>query len=169
MELRPAEETIQEIVRRYDKNPKGWQFLVGRGAGGYQDLFFIQQPDNQIWQIKQHYLNPYKIVGFGGSIDAPPPSLESPEFGLRPVPQAELAQIFHERPSMVVLEKILRRSPVPMREAMHDEGLLSGPIIHLRQSPSFLSKEQEKLDLKLRLELEDFLWKRYPERMRLSI
>jgi len=170
MELEPAEEMLQEILKRYDKNPKGWQFFVGRSAGGFQDLFFIQNSEQEFWQIKQHYLNPYKSVGFGARIDGSQyRSLESPEFGLRPVPHSELARILDEKLSSNILEEILRRSPVPIREAMQGEGLLSGPIIHLRQSPTFLSKEQEELDLRLRLELENLLWKRYPERMRLSV
>jgi len=170
MELEPAEEMMQEILKRYDRNPKGWQFLVGRGAGGFQDLFFIQNSDEQIWQIKQHYLNPYKIIGFGARIEGlQRSSLESPEFGLRPLPQDELVNILSEKPSLNILEEVLRRSPVPTNEAMRGDGLLSGPIIHFKQSPAFLSKEQEKLDLKLRLELEKFLWEHYPERMRLSV
>ena len=170
MELEPAEEMVKEILKRYDKNPKGWQFYVGRSAGGFQDLFFIQNSDQEIWQIKQQYINPYKIVGFGARIDGSQyRSPESPEFGLRPIPHSELARIFDEKLSSNVLEEILRRSPVPIREAMQGEGLLSGPIIHLRQPSTFLSKEQEELDLRLRLELEKFLWEHYPERMRLSV
>lgn len=170
MELEPADEIIQEILKRYDRNPKGWQFFVGRGAGGYQDLFFIQNSDQVLWQIKQHYLNPYKMVGFGARIDGSQQrSLESPEFGLRPIPHSELQRMFDDKLSSDILEGILRRSPVTIREAMQGAGLLSGPIIHLRQSPAFLSKEQEELDLRLKIELENLLWKRYPERMRLSV
>lgn len=170
VELEPADEIIQEILKRYDKNPKGWQFFVGRGAGGFQDLFFIQNSAQELWQIKQHYLNPYKMVGFGARIDGSRHrSLESPEFGLRPIPHSELETIFGGKLAPNVLEEILRRSPVPIREAMQGEGLLSGPIIHLSQTPAFLSREQEELDLRLKLELENLLWKRYPERMRLSV
>lgn len=170
MELEPADETMRRILKRYDKDPMGWQVLVGRSAGGFQDLFFIQSLDQQIWQIKQHYLNPYKVVGFGAELEGMPRQiLESPDFGLRPIPQIELARMFDEKTTLKALQEALNRSPVPTREAMQGDGLLSGPIIQFTRTPVPLSRQQEELDLKLKSELEKFLWKHYPERMRLSV
>ncbi|MGQ9513853.1 MAG: hypothetical protein ACUVTL_02205 [Thermoproteota archaeon] len=172
MELQPAEKIMEEIMKRYDSNPRGWQVYIGRGVGGYQNLFISHKTDSDslLYQIKQHYLNPYKALGVGARIEGKQMSLvESHEFGLRPVPQNELLELFEENLQHKTLQEILRRNPISIREASKVPSLLSGPILHVNQTSGFLSKEQEELDLKLRLELEKLLWKNYPERMRLSV
>jgi hypothetical protein len=161
---------MEEIMKRYDSNPRGWQVYIGRGSGGYQNLFISHKTDSLLYQIKQYYLNPYKSLGVGAKIEGKQLTLvESHEFGLRPVPQNELLKLFDENLCHKILQEILGRDPISIRDASKVSGLLSGPILHVNQTSGLLSKEQEELDLKLRLELEKLLWKNYPERMKLYI
>ncbi|MBO3802730.1 MAG: hypothetical protein JTT11_02460 [Candidatus Brockarchaeota archaeon] len=172
MELQPAEKIMEEIMKRYDKNPRGWRVYVGKGAGGYQNLLFAHDTGSgsQLFQIKQHYLSPYKTLGLGARMEGKQlPIAESQEFGLRPVPENEVLELFDEKLSLKILGEILSRNPVSISDASKASSLLSGPIIHVNQPSFFISKEQEELDLRLRLELEKLLWKHYPERMRLSV
>jgi len=172
MEFQPVERIMEEIMRRYDRNPRGWQVYIGRGAGGYQNLFFSHKTDleSKLYLIKQHHLSPYKALGLGAKIEGKQlPAIESQEFGLRPVPQNELLELFDENLSQKILREILSHNPVSITDASKASSLLSGPIIHVGQTSGFLSKEQEELDLKLKIELEKLLWKHYPERMRLSV
>jgi hypothetical protein len=147
-----------EIARRYDRDPQGWNVLVGKDRAGFFDV--LVSHGREAWQVKEYQVNPYKFVGLGSRIsNLPPHPLASREFpfGLRPVGMdimKELSNLGDEPTAMgEFASKLLSEKPVSASEAMQSPAILQGPILQSSRPLDSLSTAQTKLDEKLRMEL----------------
>ncbi len=62
--MEPAEITFENILKRYNKNPKGWNFSVGRG---HDEKFFdiLISHEKDVWQVKLDTLYRPNPLGVG--------------------------------------------------------------------------------------------------------
>ena len=148
----------REIARLYDKNPQGWNVLVGKDRAEFFDVLITH--GKEAWQVKEYQVNPYKFVGLGSRIpNLPPHPLASSQypFGLRPVgldSMKELTRLIDEPEAMSQLaSKLLSEKPISSSEAVQSPAILQGPILHSNMPLDTLSTAQTKLDEKLRREL----------------
>jgi hypothetical protein len=156
----------QEIMQRYNRHPQGWQVWLGKDARGFLDVFIFH--GNEFWQIKEFQVNPYRVVGYGGSIatDQPLPLHSSRyQFGLRPIDESrmkELARCIDDPRSMAdLISKLLRIRPVPTEEAMSSPVILQGPVMQLSRGLDTISESQKELDRKLGYQLQKLVMRKY--------
>ena len=156
--MRDSVKVRREIARLYDKDPQGWNVLVGKDSAGFFDVLISHQ--KEAWQVKEYQVNPYKFVGLGSRIpNLPFDPLASNEhqFGLRPIGLEsikELSSVMDEPKTLSQLaSKLLAEKPVSSSEAMESPAILQGPIVQSSKPLDTLSTAQEKLDEKLRREL----------------
>ena len=163
--MKSAEGVKRAILRHYDKDPKNWYILSGRDRHGYHDLAVMHGTD--LWLIKEQLINPYKSVGFAvktfGKEDQLE-SLNSYQYGVRPISRIqieEMAETIQAGKSVhEVLSEIMRHRPISFRD-IRGPAIVQGPILHADRPIDLLSERQRDLDLKLRLELEKLLMKKY--------
>jgi hypothetical protein len=156
--LRDSVKIRREIARLYDKDPQGWNVLVGKDPAGFFDALISH--GRETWQVKEYQVNPYKFVGLGSRIpNLPSNPLDSNEhqFGLRPIGLdsiKELSSVIDEPKALSELaSKLLGEKPVSSSEAMESPAILQGPIVQSNKPLDSLSTAQGKLDEKLRREL----------------
>jgi hypothetical protein len=146
----------QEIAKRYDKDPHGWNVLVGKDRAGFFDLLISH--GIEAWQVKEYQVNPYKFVGLGSRLSNLPPlkPMEYP-FGLRPVDLDSIRELTNmmDEPKVMneLASKLLSEKPVSSIEAAESPAILQGPILHSDKPLDGLSSAQTRLDEKLRREL----------------
>ena len=100
------------------------------------------------FQLKLIPLNPYEFTGAGVEIPGSSKSIEtirsSPEFGLRPLNDSDLASIAHALSSREEAEsklgELLRRAPMSL------EDLSSGPSSHVLRGPVLIRPDLGTLD-----------------------
>lgn len=163
--MRSADDVKREVLERYNKDPRSWHMLSGKDRYGYHDLVVMHGAD--VWIIKEQLVNPFKSVGFAVKtlckVD-PFQNIESPQCGFRPVSQAQIADIFEmiraSKNSHELLSEIMNQRPVSLRE-VRSPAVVQGPILHLDRPTDFVSTKQRDLDLKLKVELERLLMKKY--------
>jgi hypothetical protein len=169
--IRPAEEVKKEIIKRYNADPLGWQVLAGRDLGGRYELLFVHNSD--LWLVKEEQINPYKFVGYGVREE-----LEEEEvikkispypFGLRPISKKHVVEMVNAMQNGKnfdeIIKKIMNIKPVSsfkLRSCLAFEG----PIVYSSKPIYFISKKHRELDLKLRMQLEKLLAKKYPHVLR---
>lgn len=163
-----AEDARREILKRYNRNPRGWKVFSAKDSRGYYDLLVIHGSD--VWMIKEHYINPFKSVGYafkvkdGKALSNLP---ISPDFGFRPVPKDKLEEVLKGSPEdslKNLVKEIIDTKPVPVNGLTNTEGLIvQGPLIHYTRPIGLISQRNRELDLQLRSELERILIKRYPQ------
>lgn len=153
-------------MQRYDEDPRGWRVLVGKDKYGFFDVLFSHGPE--LWQIKEHEVNPYKFVGYGAKLRGVGRTLAgiSPySFGLRPISEAntkELAGALDDPRTIVeIMSKIMSSKPVPSREALDGSVVLQGPVVQSFRPIELVSERQRELDRKLRGELEKLVQRKY--------
>jgi len=143
-------------MRLYDRDPEGWNILVGKDRAGFYDALITH--GSKAWQLKEYQVNPYRFVGLGSKIPSsgPFPTKEFP-FGLRPVgvdQMNELATLIDDPKAMSELAaRLLSEKPVSSREAMESAAILQGPILHSSKPLDALSSAHTRLDDRLRREL----------------
>jgi hypothetical protein len=149
----------REIVRLYDKDPQGWNVLVGRDRAGFYDVLISHGAE--AWQVKEYQVNPYKFVGLGSrlpnALPGPLTGVESP-FGLRPINLDTIKEITtlmdDPRAMSELTSKVLNEKPVSSREAIESPAILQGPILHSINPLEALSTSHSKLDARMRKELQ---------------
>jgi hypothetical protein len=156
--LRDSTKIRREIARFYDRDPQGWNVLVGKDRAGFFDVLISHRRDS--WQLKEYQVNPYKFVGLGSRIsDLPssPPSPDSYQFGFRPIGLdsiKELSTLMDDPKALNELAtKLLNEKPVTSKEAWESPAVLQGPVLHSNRPIDTLSNAQMRLDEKLRKEL----------------
>jgi hypothetical protein len=164
--LRDSTKIRGEIARRYDKDPQGWNVLVGKDRAGFFDV--VISHGREAWQVKEYQVNPYKFVGLGSRIpNLPPSSLATNEFqfGLRPIGLdniKELSNLMDDPSAMSELaSRLLTKKPVSASEALESPAVLQGPVLHSSRPLDTLSTAQSKLDEKLRRELRRMVSKEF--------
>jgi hypothetical protein len=156
--LRDSVKIRREIARLYDKDPQGWNVLVGKDMAGFFDVLISH--GNEAWQVKEYQVNPYKFVGLGSrmpNLPSNPLASNEHQFGLRPIGLdsiKELSSVIDEPKALGELaSKLLGEKPVSSSEAMESPAILQGPIVQSNKPLDSLSTAQERLDEKLRREL----------------
>ena len=163
--LKPAEKIREEILRKYNKNPKNWYVFVGIDSEKYFNTFFLHDY-KEIWMIKEFALNPYKFDGLGCKVRVKNKETEYKgelnfpfTFGLHEVKKEERNAILNGNFS--VIEKILSRSPLPFDE-IKNSAVIEGPII-LHNKKIRISKAQEDLEKKLQIGIKKLIYREYPD------
>ena len=59
---------MKEMKELYDKNPENWRVLAGRSPNEFNDIFFCQLNENNLWQIKAEQMDPLNIIGIGAKV-----------------------------------------------------------------------------------------------------
>lgn len=156
----------REIARLYEKDPEGWQVLVGKDHSGFYDALISH--GTQAWQVKEYQVNPYKFVGLGSrlpSLTSDPLIPQEHPFGLRAIGLdqiKEMASVIEDPASMNELAaKLLSRRPVSVREAIESPAVLQGPILQSSRPIEALSSAHSRLDAKLRKELQSLVNKEF--------
>ncbi|MEN3035260.1 MAG: hypothetical protein ABC537_03050 [Candidatus Methanosuratincola sp.] len=167
-EMIAAEDIVREIIEKYNKKPIGWQM-----ASDLRGNTIVIGPDIG-YRIKTMMISPFENIGFGTRFE--PESLGAPigsgyHFGFRPAPPDLFEKIskenFGNEGAQRIIGKILESDPVPLERIDSGAGgILGGPFL---QHPDLrtISKAQQELDEKLRIEVEKEFMRRCP--MRASI
>ena len=178
-EIVSYEETLQEVRRKYDKKPAGWQALVGRSPRGFYDILF-SSPD-AVWQLKLDTIYKPNPIGFGVRLEVDPsrvPVMGGPSHGYRPVPidgiMAKIRHVMKRGPQTeetvneilnsivekLDMERIMESPPLPTGKIRTPIAAI-GPYIH-RPTIEPISSRQKELSIRLDEELKRLMRTRYP-------
>ena len=156
----------REIARQYNKDPQGWNVLVGKDRAGFYDALISHGSEG--WQVKEYQVNPYKFVGLGSRLPraiSPQIPVTGSPFGLRPIGvdmMKEIASFIEDPRTMSDLAaRLLSGKPVSSREAMESPVILQGPILQSSNPLGTLSTSHSKLDAKMRMELQRLINKEF--------
>lgn len=148
----------REISRLYDKDPEGWNVLVGRDRSGFYDILFSH--GTKAWQVKEYQVNPYKFVGLGAKLrNMPEPPVATPNypFGLRPISVDLIKELTNAMDDPKIMDeiasKLLSERTVSSIQAAQSPAILQGPIFQSDRPLDALSSAHSRLDEKLRREL----------------
>jgi len=159
MKFRTGDEIKKEIKRKYNRDPEKWQVLFGVDEDRYPTIIFHHTSGT--WILKEFFLNPYNSIGCGVKTKPWKNLMENIpySFGLRTLTPEEGEKILAG--DIEVVEKVLSQSPLPFHEC---EGNLTiqGPIL-APTKPIPFSTAQQKLDRKLRKELQSLVKRKHPE------
>ncbi|MFQ6137128.1 MAG: hypothetical protein ACE5PM_08115 [Candidatus Hydrothermarchaeales archaeon] len=162
--MESAEELLEKLLQRYNKNPQGWNFLIGKG---HEDRFFdiLISHGRETWQIKLDTLYKPNPIGLGAKVGRIEGKiLRNPHpFGFRPLSEDLVGDLLRSGLSSGIIEEILESKPVPI-DKIKTPAVAQGPIRYSGLPPSlrpldFVSEEHKKLDLKLGEELDKLLRK----------
>ncbi|NHV45265.1 MAG: hypothetical protein HA493_01295 [Candidatus Verstraetearchaeota archaeon] len=149
MEIISLEESINEIIERYNKKPKGWKFI-----SDFKGNIIVIGPDIG-YQLKVMMINPYESIGIGTRIYEPLNFELKYDSGFRILDKESFKRVISGNYS--IIWDILKRDPVPTYELNKGEVILGGPIL----TTDIKSKIEEKLSM----ELEKLFRKKYPFRV----
>ncbi|MEM3539254.1 MAG: hypothetical protein QW193_03225 [Nitrososphaerales archaeon] len=162
----PSSSVKKEIFSLYNKDPKGWYILIKKDQKGYYDTIIAHGKD--VWFIKEEQVNPYELIGFGVKRE-----LENNEalkfirpyqFGFRPIPKEikdEVIKSFNDNKKLNrIISEIMREKPMPI-DRIKSEFIVQGPLIYSTK-PIELISNQSGIDVKLRMELDKLIYKKYP-------
>jgi len=165
--VKSSERVRREIIKSYDNDPEDWRVLVGRDTGRH--LSVLISHGEELWIVKEEQINPYKSVGYGAKTyqDAELLKNISPyTFGFRPLTRSqieELTSALEKKKSInEILADLMARKPVSFKDVA-SPMVLQGPVIHSPKPIDYISDKHRQLDLKLKLELERLLHRRYPQ------
>jgi hypothetical protein len=166
MEKMDYRETMKEIIKSYDKKPKGWQALIRRNPRGIYDILF-SNPE-EVWLIKVDTIFKPNPIGFGIKLESPPeiPYVNAPPYGFRPVRMRSLKEMLRNgMPFEMVMDRIIKEtmriSPVPSTRIRTPITTI-GPYIHHQSGLDILSGKHRELSVKLDKELLRLLRREYP-------
>jgi hypothetical protein len=171
METIPIEELWKEIIRKYDKKPRGWRALTYRSPSGFYDVL-LSNPQ-EAWLMKQDTIYKPNPLGFGVKLEHAPeiPIAKPLSYGFRHFPierierTVELMTKMKASPEEIVkavnhvLRDIVSSAPIPTYKIIKP-GILEGPL-YLKDLEN-LSKEQRELSRKLDLQLRRMFRMKYP-------
>jgi hypothetical protein len=163
----PAEEIVPRIVEQYSERPRGWHIMnTPRGE------VLILSSDSA-FQLKLIPLNPREFTGAGielpESNDIVDSIRTSPEFGLRPVSEADLHGIAQsletDQDARHEIGEILNRTPLSIEDLSSNKNshILRGPVL-TRPDLGSLSPELLKMQESLDRNAQKTFRKRYPMR-----
>ncbi len=165
--VKSSERAKREIIKAYNKDPEDWRVLVGRDSGRH--LSVLISHGEELWIVKEEQINPYKSVGYGVKTYQDADFLKniSPyTFGFRPLTRSqidELTSAMEQRKSInEILTDLLARKPVSFKD-IASPMVIQGPVLHTPKPIDYISDKHRQLDLKLKLELEKLLHRKYPQ------
>jgi hypothetical protein len=156
MKMEPADIMFERILKKYNKDPKSWNFSVGRG---HEDKFFdiLISHEKDVWQIKLDTLYKPNPLGVGVKVGRSGKAFDNPyPFGFRPIPEGFIPELLDAGFSPGIIEEIMRERPKPI-DKIKTPGIVQGPITFSRGSLDFISERHRKLDNKLKMELDRLL------------
>jgi len=159
-EVRSADEILQEVMKKYEKDPRGWHVFVS--SDRIYPTFLITSP-KESWMIKiESRFKPYPL-GKGIKLDTKiKVPFHQPTYGFRPLSPEDIKKLFlfRKKPQELksILDSLLRKPPSPLSE-IRTPGVLGGPISF--SDLSWISEEQRKLEQKLTKELEKHIYRKY--------
>lgn len=170
MEIISIEDVWKEILKKYNKKPKGWDALTYTSFDGFNDILF-SNPE-LAWLIKRDTIYKPNPLGFGVKLDEVPkiPVTKAPPYGFRNLPIEKIMKTIEIMIKMkappkeiikavdIILHKSKRSAPVPTYK-ITEPACLEGPFVH--QGLEAISKEQRYLSKKLDLELRKMLRMKY--------
>jgi len=131
--MKPVAEIMEEMLREYKRNSRGWRMLRSVDSKGFIDLFF--SGGGKLWQIKGEPKTPYELIGAGTRLaEKIDPKLERMMEKGEPLP-FWLATVHPEEEAVIIASGVGRGSEL-------------SPL-------SLLSHEQREMDIKLRKKLEE--------------
>lgn len=159
-EIKGVDEIFQEVIKKYEKNPKGWHVFFNLERT-YPTLL-ISGPE-ETWIVKFESCFKPQPLGKGIKIDSKiKVPFKQPTYGFRPLSSEDIEKLLHARKSQeklkTILDSLLRKSPSPLRK-IRAPGILGGPITY--SNLSWISDEQRKLERKLAKELEKHIYRKY--------
>ncbi|MEJ5292999.1 MAG: hypothetical protein WHS82_05295 [Candidatus Methanosuratincola sp.] len=165
-EMLAADEIIREIIEKYNKKPLGWKM-----ASDLRGNAIVVGPDSG-YRLKMMMISPSENIGFGARFE--PKDVETSiatgySFGFRPLPSDLFEKMLEGKLSgsgdrQNIIGKILESDPVPLNRIGPDAaGILGGPFLH-HPDLRAVSKAQQELDERLRIEVEREFIRRYPLR-----
>lgn len=175
MEYLSPDDVFKEFLRKYERNPKGWSFLVGRSLS-FWDILIIGPED--AWQLKVDTIFKPKPFALGvklkeePQLKLPPETLEGTlniSYGFRPLPTTIIKslvgkiknqQIKPEDVTRELLNHLKNVQPKPGRFLPVGTPVAVGPHVILPQL-NFSSEKQKELNLKLENELRKLLREKY--------
>lgn len=173
MKYLTAEEALAKLLKRYDRNPKGWSFLLSKGSN-FWDILFLGPEES--WQIKVDTIFKPKPLGVGVKLEErlspplPKAALKNFPYGFRPLPPAaleslakkvEAGELRPEDAAEELLDRLQRTKPVPRAKIPPRALTAIGPHFLLPRTPH-LSDKQKELDMRLEAELKKLLRRKYP-------
>ncbi|MGY5860199.1 MAG: hypothetical protein RTU63_12595 [Candidatus Thorarchaeota archaeon] len=163
----PAEEIVSRILEQYSERPRGWHIMnTPRGE-------VLVLSSDSAFQLKLIPLNPREFTGAGVELpesnDIVDSIRTSPEFGLRPVSEADLQGIANsvsgEQGAREEIGEILSRTPLSIEDLSTNQSshILRGPVL-TRPDLGSLSPEILKMQSTLDRSAQKTFRKRYPMR-----
>ena len=145
-----AEEIVPRILKQYSERPRGWHIMnTPRGE-------VLVLSSDSAFQLKLIPLNPREFTGAGVELpesnDIVDSIRTSPEFGLRPLSEADLQGIANsmsggDQDARQEIGEILNRTPLSIEDLSSNESshLLRGPVLS-RPDLGSLSPEILKME-----------------------
>lgn len=163
--MKNLDATMEDILRHYEKNPKGWKVMSSRDRAGHRDVIVIHE--SKVWLIKEHEINPYKSVGLAAEVKkAEEEKVPLPDFGLRPIPSDILTRLAgireNPRTGLSAIKEVLKQEPISSSRAA-GTAVLQGPIFYSPEPLDLISGRNRELNAQLKSELEKMLLKKYPQ------
>ncbi|MCK4567722.1 MAG: hypothetical protein KAU48_10470, partial [Candidatus Thorarchaeota archaeon] len=147
----PAEKIVPRILKQYSERPRGWHIMnTPRGE-------VLVLSSDSAFQLKLIPLNPREFTGAGVELpesnDIVDSIRTSPEFGLRPLSEADLQGIVTSMSSgdenaRQEVAEILSRTPLSLEDLSTNESshILRGPVL-TRPDLGSLSPEILKMQM----------------------
>lgn len=170
MDVRTAEELLEEILEGYNKKPTGWQIALDHLGNSV----FIGP--SRAYVIKRMMISPQESLGVGLRLENAEPLRaalgQTAPSGFRPLGKdlaqrvlTELSTEGREGQREDLISKILKIEPVPTWDLERDGigGIVGGPYM-THPDLRLISKSQSELDLRLNRELQNLFMARYPMR-----
>jgi len=166
-EPEPAEKIVPRILEQYSERPRGWRIMnTPRGE-------VLVLGSDSAFQLKLIPLNPREFTGAGVELpesnDIVDSIRTSPEFGLRPLSEADLQGIATsmsgEQGAREAIGEIMSRTPLSHEDLSSNQSshILQGPVL-TRPDLGSLSPEILKMQRSLDRSAQRTFRKRYPER-----
>ena len=166
-EPEPAEKIVPRILEQYSERPRGWRIMnTPRGE-------VLVLSSDSAFQLKLIPLNPREFTGAGVELpesnDIVDSIRTSPEFGLRPLSEADLQGIVSsmsgEQGAREEIGEILSRTPLSLEDLSSNQSshILRGPVLS-RPDLGSLSPEIMKMQMSLDRSAQKTFRKRYPMR-----
>jgi hypothetical protein len=165
--IEPVDSLSQKIIKRYNKQPVGWNILRD-----FKGNILIIGPKKG-YMLKLVTINPQEYTGVGMQIKNQRHLQKlvkgAPLYGYRPLPNTKAKQLINSfsntKKQYNIISELLEKNPISTLEIEQKKPslILNGPILS-HPDLSTISKSQRKLDLKLKIEVQKLFKKKYPHR-----
>lgn len=163
MAMESVDDLLNDIYKKYNKNPLGWK-ISRANHKGFGNIYFTNS--KEVWQIKVDSVYKPKPIGLGMKIGDYSDNenlfdKNSPNYGLRSINDDYLNKIMKSYELGENLDPLIREMLKKDPTSSNDAGsaVMNGPI-QFRQNNGYISKRQKEMDLKLKESLHKLLHRR---------